>query len=210
MTFRPPVSHKLLEISKTNMDVLRRLRPHFYFQFDERKKLLTWLFHFNAKLTLWGRNQRRNPHTAHRLNHPIARESRLKSLVTSQLIRKWYELWRHRSIQHRFFSDRLIVSVSGLWDSSLFSKFFLMTGFLTVFKISYSFPLQQKYRNHSRLQYTSSTVTNSKIIQFQEEKIPPQITIMRAFLLRLDEEYSYGPAPHPFYELLWTNGLYNS
>jgi len=34
--------------------------------------------------------QRRNPQTAHRFDHPNARKSRLKLLVTSQLIPKWY------------------------------------------------------------------------------------------------------------------------
>jgi len=97
-----------------------------------------FLKHFHLKEH---RKQWRTPQTAHRFDYPIARKSRLKSLVTSQLIRNWYELWRHRQIQRQFFSDRMIVSMRGLWGSSLFSGLFSMTVFLTVFKMSYSSPL---------------------------------------------------------------------
>jgi len=92
-------------------------------------------FHLEEHSKQW-----RTPQTAHQFDHPFARKSRLKSLVTSQLIRYWYELWCHRQIQRQFFTDRMIVSMCGLWGSSLFSELFLITVFLTVFKISYSSP----------------------------------------------------------------------
>jgi len=99
------------------------------------KNTIFWK-HFHLKEH---RKQWRTRQTAHRFDRPIARKSRLKSLVTSQLVPNWYELWRHRQSQRQFFSDRMIVSMCGLWGSSLFSEPFLMTMFLTVFKISYSF-----------------------------------------------------------------------
>ena len=45
------------------------------------------------------RKQWKNPQTAHRFDHLIARKLRLKSLKTSWLIRIWYDLWHHRQSQ---------------------------------------------------------------------------------------------------------------
>jgi len=91
-------------------------------------------FHFKEHRKHW-----RTAQTACRFDHLIARKSRLESLVTSQLIRTGYELWRHRQLR-QFSRDRMIVWMCGLRGSSLFSVLFLMTVFVTVFKISCSSP----------------------------------------------------------------------